>query len=589
MTSRDIPGDPAPPNALTKISPRLACAILLAIHALLLIWTSAENSATFDEPMHLAAGAAYWKWGDFTIYCLSPPLLRLWAAAPAVLAGANVPDPTPTHQYGMARHMVYVDDFVYANLPRFESLLFLCRLWMIPISCVTALLIYRWARELYNSAAALAACALYCFNPSILAHGALVTTDLGTTTAMLWAAWLWWRFCRNPSFVRWLWVCVAVLLAHLCKFTAILMWPMMLAMAVPYAMRGGKRWRTYLLAWAAAIPMCVLLANAVYGFSDSFMPLGSFDFLSQLMEHVQHSMPAGFRVPLPAVIIEGFDAQKYDTGRGYPAFLFGQIYEGARWYYYPLALLCKTPVGLLLLMLAACVTLLIPRPNLAPDDFAAPWSMALAGIVYLAGVLIIGDVNIGTRYILPVLPFALILTSRLWAILPNAPALYTRARDGLLLMAVIEPLFVAPWFISYMNFPSGGPSQGWRLLSNSDFDWGNGLIALRGWLNDHGNPPISFFYFGYIDPAAYGIKYVPLSVHPTEEPYFVVSTFYLQGLDNRVVIAKGSRRIVQLPFYAQLAERQPVAVLADTLYIYDRRTVQEALYEFLAARRQSRQ
>jgi 4-amino-4-deoxy-L-arabinose transferase-like glycosyltransferase len=452
---------------------------------------------------------------------------------------------------------------------------------MIPLSWLAALLVFRWSKDLYGDLAGLAACTLYCFNPSVLAHAALVTTDVGTTTAMLWASWLWWRFCRKPSIGRWGWVCVALTAAHLCKFTAVLLWPMMLAMAVPFARRGGNRWITYLVAWAAAIPAMVILINASYGFIDCFRPIGSFDFLSSLMLGVQHHLPPGFRVPLPGVMVEGFDAQKFDTQLGYPAFLFGEIYDGARWYYYPLALLCKTPVGLLALMLAAGIALPFKLPHQEPNDYASPLSMALGGIIFLAGVLVIGDVNIGTRYILPALPFALIAISRLWAFpLQNLKHL-ARLRDGLLILAVAEALFVAPYFISFINFAWGGPSNGSKLLSNSDFDWGEGLIALRDWMHDHTVDKISLLYFGYIDPTLYGVNYQVPEVLPPED-YVAISSFYLQGLGNRIVVSPRLRRPVEILYSSELQERKPVAVVADSIFIYNKDDVLGAALEYAA-------
>jgi hypothetical protein len=568
--------------AQKTIPARWICAGLLAVHSILLAWSAAQNSATFDEPMHLAAGSAYWRWGDLSIYSLSPPLLRFWAAAPAVLAGAKVPDPKSSHDYEVAmRHLAYVDDFTDANKNNFEHLLFLSRLGMIPISCLTALLVYRWAKDLYGVISGLAACALYCFHPSILAHGSLVTTDVGTTTTMLLASWLWWRFCRRPTVGRWLLVCLGVLAAHLCKFTAVLIWPMMLAMAVPYVLRTRGRWKIYLLAWAAAIPMTILLINASYGFIDCFPRLGDFQFNSTFMQKIQQDLPAGFRIPFPTVMVEGFDAQKYDTSLGYPAFLFDEIYTGARWYYYPAALLCKTPVGLLALLLAAVLTLPIQRANIAPEDWASPWSMAMAGIVFITGVLIIGDVNIGTRYILPMLPFALIFTSRLWTLPWRPSSILSRVRDGLLLMTVVESVIAVPYFLSYINFAWGGPPAGLRLLSNSDYDWGQGLIALRAWMRDRGVDQVTLVYFGYIDPGVYGINYrIPQEIPQTN--FVAISAFYVQGMGNRIVTAPHHRDGVNLTFFRQLQEKRPVAILADTIYVYDKTDVVTSVMEFRA-------
>ena len=329
------------------------------------------------------------------------------------------------------------------------------------------------------------------------------------------------------------------------------------------------------------MPVTLLLINASYGFVDSFRPLGSFAFDSGMMISIQHHLPAGFRVPIPGVMLEGFDAQKYDTSLGYPAFLWGTVYRGARWYYYPAALLCKTPVALMALMLAALVTLPIARRHLAPEDFASSWSMALGGIIFLAGVFIIGDVNIGTRYILPALPFALIVTSRLWAFEGLGWGFLAKIRDGLLVMAAIEAVAVGPYFISYINFAFGGPSNGVKLLKDSDFDWGNGLIALRDWMHDHDVKRITLVSFGYIDPAIYKINYQLASVKPPM-PYVAIDSYFLQGLVARMVVAPHHREPVAILYNEELLRKTPVAVAGDTIFIYNATDVLGAALEYRA-------
>jgi 4-amino-4-deoxy-L-arabinose transferase-like glycosyltransferase len=540
------------------------------VHASLLAYFDASNSATFDEPAHLAAGIEYWQHGDFTIYSLSPPLLRLWAAVPALLAHAHSPPTTREIPRPIVeRHWLYADDFLAANSSRFEFLLFVARLGMIPISCFAGWVVYIWARDLYGPRAGAAACAMYCLNPSILAHGCLVTTDVGTAAAMLAACWLWWRYCRRPSWPGWALVCVAVVAAHLCKFTAVLLWPMLLAMAIPFALRRPRREiGKFSAAWLVLAVASLLIINALYGFSGTFGGLGSLKFQSAFMQTIQHRLPAGFPSPVPRLILEGFDAQKFDTELGYQGFLFGEIYSKSRWYYYPVALACKLPVSMMLLLAAAAVSTIVRRKTADPSGKTAELSLLLAVAVFAAGVALLGDVNIGTRYLLPAFPLVFILVARLWAIdwrflLPRAVFL-PWLRDLLLAGLALEMLWVCPHFISFVNFAFGGPSNGWRLLSNSDFDWGQGLLDLRKWMNDNHVPTVTFIYFGYVDPKVYGIQYSSTE----SKPYFATSTYFLNGLNGKVLVAPGAHQWWQMSYYRQLQVRPRTATAGPTIFIY---------------------
>ena len=55
---------------------------------------------------------------------------------------------------------------------------FAARLMTILFSACVAYLVFRWTRELYGFYAGLAAILLYIFDPNIIAHSQLVTTDI---------------------------------------------------------------------------------------------------------------------------------------------------------------------------------------------------------------------------------------------------------------------------------------------------------------------------------------------------------------------------------------------------------------------------
>jgi hypothetical protein len=552
-----------------------------------LAYSAAGNSATFDEPAHLAAGVEYWKHHDFSIYSLSPPLLRLWAGIPAILAGAHAPPTDPVdRQLILDRHWLYADAFVAANFSRFALLLLLSRLWMIPISCFAGWITYRWTRRLFGWRSAIAACAMYCLNPTVLAHGALVTTDVGTAAAMLASCWLWWRFCRSPSAWRWILVCAPLLAAHLCKFSAVLLWPMMLAMSLPFVpwRRRGRRWLLP-AAWVALGLTTLLLLNAVYGFRGTACPLASFSFDSDFMQHLRQKLPANFPSPIPRSILLGIDAQKFDTQDGYEAFLFGEIYQGSRWYYFPAALVCKLPVAMLLLLAAAVASKFGSRGRAPPARRAGEWSIFFALAFFFLGVIVIGDLNIGTRYLLPAFPLAFILISRIWSVDrptgAKARSFFPYLRDALLALLALETLWVCPRFLTFVNFAVGGPSNGWRLLSNSDFDWGQGLIDLRHWMQQHRVPRVTLIYFGFVDPAAYGIQYTPILLR-SDADYVAVSSFFLDGLQGRIVTRwdpaanVNDRTWMTLRYAKALQAKTPVAVVGHTIFIYSLADVESA-------------
>ena len=62
---------------------------LLGIDAALLAWSACVHSFTLNEPAHLTAGISIWQFGRFDVYNINPPLARVVAAVPVLLAGAE--------------------------------------------------------------------------------------------------------------------------------------------------------------------------------------------------------------------------------------------------------------------------------------------------------------------------------------------------------------------------------------------------------------------------------------------------------------------------------------------------------------------
>lgn len=555
-----------------KIIARVGCAILILAHAVLLAISAVGNSVTFDEYAHLPAGVAYWNqgWRAFAMHNLSPPLARLVAAAPVVLAGVESPDVTPDLAHGPRNaHWDYGKTFERANASRYQRLFVIGRLGMIPVSCLGLWLAFKWSRELYGAKSALAAGALLAFNPDLIAHGSLVGTDNFTAVAMLAATYLWWKFCDEGG-RRKLWLvlaAVAFAAAQLSKFTSMILVPMFAAIAICRIVDRTISWRRALSGLFTVAAITWLAINLIYGFRGSFEPIRRHNFQSKSMQSLTKILPGGTPLFMPHEYVAGFDVQKYESEIGVPAFVLGESYTGSRWYYYPLTLACKLPAGLLgLMMLAIGFAFVKPQPTGGREI------SLLAGLAtFMLLVIVLADVNIGVRYILPAYPLAIVLISRIWRDRPECKRVFWsthRVGWALLVIMTIESLAAAPRYLSFMNFAAGGQKSGWRIVNDSNFDWGQGLLDLKRWSDAHGNPPITMAYFGRANPTTYGIDYSPITAPASEAPVVAVSTYYLNGLTHRLPTETGSTDWVALPYAKELRDLEPLDRAGPTIYLY---------------------
>lgn len=536
-------------------------AAIVAAHAGLLLWAAARNSVTLDECTHLPAGLAYWRFGALFIGNVSPPLLRLWAALPLALSGVAAPavevlSSVPVIPIG-ARHIVYAEAFARLHGDAYHALFLMGRAALIPLSCFGAWVVFRWARDLYGDRAGVAACALFAVCPNILAHGSLVGTDAGTMVFMVASVWLWDRYRRRPGASRWALAALAVGLAHLCKYAALLLWPVLLVMALVQP----QRWRL-VRGWVWAALAALVLFNAGYAFQGSGAPLREYPHL-QTLPIVRH-LPGGVPVPLPREFLEGARIQAADAwSRRTSAFLLDRYYRGTHWAYYPVTLLCKLPVGTLLLLVLALRSLWAGWGSRLRRE---EWPVLAAAAAILIGVVGGVRLNVGIRYLLPVLPFLFIFAGRLWT---------TGSRErwvctALLLFAAVESAVAAPRYLSFMNLPFRDPAVGYRVVNFSSFDWGQSLLDLKDWMARNRVDQIELVYLGP-EPRLYGISAVapaPLG-QPAHAPYVAVSAYYLAGVPVHIPQLVERNGLVQISFYRALQRRRPAALLGS-LYVFRR-------------------
>ncbi|MBI1900863.1 MAG: glycosyltransferase family 39 protein, partial [Planctomycetia bacterium] len=244
--------------------PALWLAPLLGVHAALLAYGAWVHSPTMDEGAHLPSGISHWQYGRFELYAVNPPLVRMVAALPVLAAGAKtdwsaVTDAhshthadahthphahshphTHTHTPDPIRRREFVTGllFISANGVRSQWLFALARWGCVPFSLIGAVVCYLWARELYGPRSGLVACALWCFSPNILGHGQLITPDVPAAALGALAAYSFWRWLKEPTWLGALESGLTLGLVLLTKFTWLVALPLWLALWVMW------RWRT---------------------------------------------------------------------------------------------------------------------------------------------------------------------------------------------------------------------------------------------------------------------------------------------------------------------------------------------------------
>jgi hypothetical protein len=78
------------------------------------------------------------------------------------------------------------------------------------------------------------------------------------------------------------------------------------------------------------------------------------------------------------------------------------------------------------------------------------------------------------------------------------------------LALLLTTLSIHPHYLSYFNLFAGGPENGYNVLIDSNVDWGQDLLRLQEWMEEHGVERVRLAWFGSARPEYYGIAYDPL-------------------------------------------------------------------------------
>ncbi len=420
------------------------------------LMAAVTKSAAADElAAHLPSGILYWKTGRFAGGLDNPPLGQLLAAAGPMLTGT-------------ATHPLRQDPA--ALLPaRIPGILF-----GIGIVVLVGVMATRWAGPTAGAAAFLAAACC----PDLVAHSAVATLDIPSTFLFFLACSLAAKASEKPTRLRVASVGIVLAIGVLFKFTVIyacLVLPAgMLAANLPWRSRVRAA-SGLLLATGAALVVFSHLAylgrpavdpwNAIRirlgDSSGAWQGIGSF-----LVHAASWLFPPGLIEGLLGKLAHGAVDRR-------ASYLLGEWRDSTFAWYYPVALLVKLPIPILIAGVLGCVL-----AGRSPQRRQLLLFGLLPASALFLGMTVIHSVNIGVRHVLALYPFGLVLAGL------GAARLIRAGVAGRLLVAglggwlVLSAVRITPDHLAYFNELAGGPEGGDAVLLDSNVDWGQDELAL---------------------------------------------------------------------------------------------------------------
>ena len=548
-----------------------AVAALLVVMGAAQITSAIQETQTWDEGYHLLAGYTYWKTGDYTLNPEHPPLSKLLCALP--LLALNPALPVNAAASGSGNLLQIVDVFLYENRVGADRMLLAARLMTIVVTLLLGLAMALWARRRFGEPAALAALFLFAFDPNLIAHGRYVTSDLMAAAGVFLATITWARWVETRRWRDLVLAGVVLGLALTTKFSVAFL-PLPLAALYWFRRWQEGRGRLSIRHFAVGVVLAGILAVGVIAVVYGPATIRSLHG-PKLGRVVNWSTRLGStlgwvgkRLGLPAhPFILGLTYVSAHNESGHEAYLMGAVSEKGWWYYFPVVFGLKTPAATLALLAIAVAAALLALARAGPRRWSLrripfEWVVVtLPALVYFAFAMT-SQINIGVRHILPIYPFLFVAL--------GAAAMKAkwsrRALPVLLLALAIESAAVYPHYLSFFNLFAGGPANGPKYLVDSNADWGQDIKHLKVYIDRNRIDKLCICYFGRARMSYYGIDNYQ-AVPSTEE--------MRKGAQPDCVAAVSATALegayVGLETFRWLRERQPMAKVGYSIYLYDLR------------------
>ena len=474
-----------------------------------------EKSVTADEMIFIESGYKYLKTGNLNIDDVNPPLIMIISALPLLFMNLTLePNILPG-----SKGLEYGFNFLYYNQNP-DQILFWARFHILILSLMLALLVFRWAKDLYGPKAGLLALFFYVFSPTIISLSGLGTVDLGSTFFILLSLYLFWLFLKNPSFSRLVITSLVVGLAFCSKHTSLMLVPSFILISLIFTLKKGFRipntWpltkkyeklRKAIFFGISSVVFIILLVatiNIVYMFKDTGTPIGNLPFVEKevfkshpIFSKLINPYTAWIPTPLPYPFLRSIGSTLSRTAltSKWPSYLMGQFSTEGWWYYYLFAFLIKTPIPFLFFLIfsIACI-----HRTKHIDWFNE--SFLIVPILVMFFMASMSNTQIGIRHILIVYPLLFIFVSKIVNFEVKQKLTIIIAGVILGLWYVFSSVLVSPHYLAYFNEFAGGPKNGYRYLIDSNLDWGQDVKGLIKFMDQRGIDKIKFGHWIGIDP-----------------------------------------------------------------------------------------
>lgn len=507
-----------------SILAKLILIVLFIFVFLLMIGAAKQDSVTTDEGIHLLAGYTYITRYDFRLDPEHPPFLKEIAAVPLLFfEDLKIPIDGLWEKAGNIYYDAWretrtmAEEFLFLSGNDANKIIFWGRLPFIILTLLLGFAVYYWAKKIYGEKAGVFAAFLVLLMPNILAHGHLINTDLGLSLFLFLAVFFWVKFLKATNWLNLLLSAVFVGLTLASKYTGAILIPIIIILTLlklvylPCSEADDnvfKKWWQYFLGLIGLFIFGTIIIWATYGFSIHF----------------------------PAEFVKGITFVGYHALGGHGSYLLGQSSNTGWWYYFPVAIWYKTSLPFFIFLILAIV---FWKKNKSKDTFDE-MALIVSPFIFLV-ISMTSKADLGVRHVLPIFPFLAVLISRSINLIDFRAIKFFKINMKRIIPALLFLLLMLwyllssissyPNYLAYFNESAGGPKGGYKILGDSNLDWGQDIFRIKTYLDQH---QISNGFILYPWDGNDALKYYDISLTPYPwnnkniKGHLVISVTYYQ-------------------------------------------------------------
>lgn len=566
--SHPRPAEPPAPLMSSSSLPPIPYKAHWPAVALVLIWsglaihTCGAMAVTTDEMWHWPVGMLNLAKGEYSADRLNPPLARMWAAIPGLLAGVQVSSES-THQAIGERFIAEHQDFFrWYVWGRYFNLI-----WALLTASMVYLLLLHW-KGLQIARAGLFS--LLCI-PDVTAHACLVTPD---SAAMAWflatsiAGKLW---LTEPTWKRSIALGTCLGAAFATKYTAVVFMPVLVVLglirlfSIPIPSLRQLAWGKGVLSLGLGALTFLLTLALIYRFQGLMISLVDYSFQSRDMQTIQHLAGPLAKLPLPVPrdLLLGIDSQRVIMEGAHPTFLDGQWSLTGFPTYFLWATIYKLPLPILGLSLLGLWIFIRDR------HCAITTKLAMLGPVMLLTLIAsFSSMQLGFRYLMPALPLVACGCGLVVGKIQNWRPAFRVATLSVLGLVIASSWRYHPHHLSYFNELAGGPQGGRFHLIDSNLDWGQDLCRAKEAVDRYPNEPLWIAYFGQVDPRSVGIDSQGPPPRELLPGLYLVSVNFVMGRPGLVRDKDGQMRAVDIEEFGGFRHMAPIEHIGYSMELY---------------------